>query len=210
MQDAFVRNLRRVRIRRGISLESIAAVTNVPVPLWEALEENQLGEWPSGVLARTFVAEYARLIGENPEETVNEFCRMFPNGDRRRTRIISEYAQCIGQRLVWADVAPRGEERRAPMQCARSERIASRRQRTASVMVDLAAIAVLSATCGELIRLPYPTLLLLVASGYYLVTASIKHSLGTWAIAACAARVDRWSRSRPPRPAPSAERLQVR
>lgn len=61
---AFGPNLRRARLRRGVSLESISSVTNVPVALWEGFEDNDLSAWPPGVLARTFVAQYAHAVSE--------------------------------------------------------------------------------------------------------------------------------------------------
>ena len=72
-----------------------AAVTNVPVPLWEAFEDNDLYGWPSGVLARAFVSEYARLIREDPIETVNEFCRLFPQGDRWDENLLAGWAKSL-------------------------------------------------------------------------------------------------------------------
>src|SRR5579864_3078124 len=81
---AFGPNLARHRITRGVTLESIAAATQVPKALWEAFEDDDLLGWPTGALARSLVAEYAHLIGEDPHDAVDEFCRLFPEGDRRK------------------------------------------------------------------------------------------------------------------------------
>jgi transcriptional regulator with XRE-family HTH domain len=193
--EAFGPNLRRLRLQRNVSLESIAQATNVPVPLWEAFEENDLNGWPSGVLARAFVSEYARLIGEDPDERVNEFCRLFPLGDRRRGRVMAEVADFLGQPLVWTEDPPPGEERRAPLQRAQQQQIASQRQELATTLIDLATVTVVSTAAAFARRIPYPTALLVVGSLYYLGSAVTDTSLGTAVIRAY--RLHRETRSMP-------------
>ena len=51
-REAFGRNLRRLRVQRGISLESITAATKVPTDLWAGLERNDFSRWPAGIYAR--------------------------------------------------------------------------------------------------------------------------------------------------------------
>lgn len=177
-REAFGPNLRRLRLRRGVTLESIAAVTNVPVPLWEAFEDNDLYGWPSGVLARAFVAEYARLIGEDPDETVNEFCRLFPQGDRRRARVMGDYATLVGQTTVWSDEPPRREERRAALRRVESQRLASRRQRLAGILVDVGLITAAAAVASAAFAIAYPTCLITIALVYYVVCAAGDTSAG--------------------------------
>ena len=75
---------RAERERRGISIDTIASVTKVGADLWEGLERNDFSRWPSGIFARAFVRDYARAIGLDADEAVDEFCRLFPMGDRRR------------------------------------------------------------------------------------------------------------------------------
>jgi hypothetical protein len=94
-------------MKRGILLEQIAAKTKVSVSLWAAMERNDLSRWPSGIYARAFMREYASAIGEDPESTVDEFCRFFPQGDRRAEPLIRGQAEIVGhQNLVWQDQAP--------------------------------------------------------------------------------------------------------
>jgi len=112
--EAFGPNLRRVRIQRGIPLETIARVTRVPVALWESLEDNDLYGWPTGVYARAYVREYARLIGVDPDETVNEFCRLFPQGDRRRRAILLNHPAAAGHVVAVTDEVPASGDRRLP------------------------------------------------------------------------------------------------
>src|SRR5438094_10524931 len=101
---AFGPNLRRIRIQRGVSLEQIAASTKVPAALWEGLERNDFSRWPNGIYARSFVREYSNAIGVDPESTVDDFCRWFPNGDRRAEATIRGHAEIVGHDdLDWQD-----------------------------------------------------------------------------------------------------------
>jgi len=117
-RDAFGPNLRRIRIQRGISLDTIARETKVPVDLWDALEHNDLSRWPTGLFARSYIRDYARLLDLDPEATVDEFCRWFPHGDRRALRIVREQAKIVGHAFDGdRDVPPAGVEsdRRDPV-----------------------------------------------------------------------------------------------
>ena len=88
-RETFGPRLRAERERRGITLDTIASVTKVGSDLWEGLERNDFSRWPSGIFARAFVRDYARAIGLDSDEVVDEFCRLFPLGDRRTSRIDS-------------------------------------------------------------------------------------------------------------------------
>lgn len=115
-RERFGPNLRRIREQRGISLEHLANRTNVDVELWEAMERNDFSRWPTGIFARAFVREYARAIGTDPESTVDDFCRNFPNGDRRRGEIIRAEAELLGLDSEWHDdlIEPHEDRRRTP------------------------------------------------------------------------------------------------
>jgi transcriptional regulator with XRE-family HTH domain len=102
-REAFGPNLRRLRVKRGISLESIAAATKVNTDLWAGLERNDLSRWPAGIYARAYVRAYAVTVGIDPDATVDEFCRLFPNGDRRVVRIVRQQAALVGHDLRWKD-----------------------------------------------------------------------------------------------------------
>ena len=102
-REAFGPNLRRLRVKRGVSLESIAAATKVPTDLWAALERNDFTRWPAGIYARAYVRAYALEVGVDPDMTVDEFCRLFPNGDRRVGRVVREQAALVGHDLRWKD-----------------------------------------------------------------------------------------------------------
>jgi transcriptional regulator with XRE-family HTH domain len=121
-KEAFGPNLRRLRLQQGITLGQIAEATKVPVAMWQAFERNDLSEWPFGVYARAYVREYARIVGADPDATVDEFCRWFPNGDRRFAPIAREQAAIVGHELEWEDTPPTGEERRAELASVRPSR----------------------------------------------------------------------------------------
>lgn len=113
-RDTFGLRLRRERERRGISLKTIVDVTKVGADLWKGLERNDFSRWPSGIFARAFVREYAKAVGLDVDEVVDEFCRLFPHGDRRATRIIKAQAELLGQNAAAAqDPAPPQGDRRA-------------------------------------------------------------------------------------------------
>jgi len=106
-RHAFGTNLRRIRVQRGITIAQIVAATNVGARFWEALERNDLSQWPSGIYARAYLRCYAKAIGVDPEATVDEFCRCFPQGDRRAELVIRGQAEIVGhQDLHWRDQVP--------------------------------------------------------------------------------------------------------
>jgi transcriptional regulator with XRE-family HTH domain len=102
-REAFGPNLRRVRVQRGISLESIAAATKVHTDLWAGLERNDFSRWPAGIYARAYMRAYAAEVGVDPDATVDAFCRLFPNGDRRVVRFVRQQAALVGHDLRWKD-----------------------------------------------------------------------------------------------------------
>jgi transcriptional regulator with XRE-family HTH domain len=115
-REAFGPNLRRTRVQRGIRLEEISAALKVSPELLEGLERNDFSLWPSGIFARSYVRQYAEAIGVDPDGTVDEFCRWFPEGDRRVERVVREHALMVGHQLEWDDQLPpplEGVDRRA-------------------------------------------------------------------------------------------------
>jgi len=88
----------------------------VTVAMWEAMERNDFSRWPTGVHARSFVREYALAIGVDPADTIDDFCRGFPEqGDRRRDRLVRDTAEIIGHDFAAEDHLPPGvtHDRRA-------------------------------------------------------------------------------------------------
>ena len=115
-RETFGPRMRRERERRGISLGIIVTCTNVSKELWEGFESGDLSRWPSGLYARAFVRDYAKAVGLDPDEVVDDFCRLFPLGDRRALPIIAATAELIGHDTTAADdprLMPDGIDRRA-------------------------------------------------------------------------------------------------
>src|SRR5436190_4377223 len=147
-REAFGPNLRRIRVQRGISLERISEATKVSSDFWVGLERNDFSRWPSGIYARAYVRAYAFEIGVDPEATVNNFCRWFPQGDRRAGRIVKEQAAIVGHNLQWTDdLAPGIIDRRAPTPVPQPDVLSpafTRMRRFTAAGADLAAILVVS------------------------------------------------------------------
>lgn len=115
-RDQFGPRLRRERERRRISLDEVAEATKVSVDLWEAMERNDFAGWPSGIFARAFVRDYARVLGLDADAVVDEFCRHFEIADRRTMRLVEAQAELIGHSYATspgAEPLPAGRERRA-------------------------------------------------------------------------------------------------
>ena len=74
--EIFVFRLRLHRERQGLRLEDISSATLVRRERFEALEPNDLSGWPRGLYARAWMHAYAGLVGLDPIDTVDEFCRL--------------------------------------------------------------------------------------------------------------------------------------
>ena len=111
-QETFVTRLRRHRQRNGISLDEMATDTRVKRALLEALEQNDLSEWPRGLYARAWIRAYATAVGLDPIDTVDEFCRLFPQGDRRANSTIKEIASIVASESGYRDEFDHPEDRR--------------------------------------------------------------------------------------------------
>jgi transcriptional regulator with XRE-family HTH domain len=109
-RDAFGQNLRRIRVQKGISIEHIARETKISPDLLFGLERNDFGKWPAGIFSRAFVRQYAIAIGVDADATVDEFCRYFPQGDRRAERLVREHSEIVGHDLLWQDPLPGSAE----------------------------------------------------------------------------------------------------
>ena len=112
-QETFVTRLRRHRQRNQISLEDLSRDTRVSQELLEGLENNDLSAWPKGLYARAWIRSYATVVGLDPDDTVDEFCRLFPQGDRRAHSTIREIATIVAAPSELRDEYE-GPERRAP------------------------------------------------------------------------------------------------
>jgi hypothetical protein len=79
MPDSFGARLRRRREERQIDLVSIAHQTKIKLPLLEALERDDVSQWPSGLFRRAYIRAYAQIIGLDPDVVVREFLEVHPD-----------------------------------------------------------------------------------------------------------------------------------
>src|SRR5688572_21230055 len=114
-QETFVARLRRYRQRNAISLDEISGTTRVKRELLEALENNDLADWPRGLYARAWIRAYASAVGLDPIDTVDEFCRLFPHGDRRMRPTMEEMAAIVAAQPDYQpEIPPELDRRRTP------------------------------------------------------------------------------------------------
>ena len=113
-REIFVFRLRLHRERQGLRLEDISSATRVRRERFEALERNDLSGWPRGLYARAWVHAYASLVGLDPIDTVDEFCRLFRHGGRRAGPMFLEIAALVAHPSEYADEAREADRRLGP------------------------------------------------------------------------------------------------
>lgn len=187
--DTFGPRLRRERERRGISLETIALVTKVSVDLWDGLERNDFSRWPSGIFARAFIRDYARAVGLDAEDVVEEFCRLFPIGDRRSGRVIKAQADLIGHETGPLDdpalVPPHGDRRASAAERRDRSRLRwiRRAPRIVAAAIDVTCTASLAGVAAVLTGAGFWASAGVIALLYYSAsTAATGTSPGTLAV----------------------------
>jgi transcriptional regulator with XRE-family HTH domain len=186
-RDAFGPNLRRIRVQRGISLDRISEATKVSSDFWAGLERNDFSRWPSGIYARAYVRAYALEIGVDPDATVNDFCRWFPQGDRRAARVVREQAAIVGHDLQWKDdLGPGMHDRReqppAPVKDGPAAAF-TRMGRVTAAAADLGGVLVLSILLKSLVPLTWLAAVGVVAVGYHTAAlVTIGSSPAVWAL----------------------------
>jgi hypothetical protein len=102
-QESFITRLRRHRERNRVSLDEIVTQTRIKREQLEAFERGDLENWPRGLYARAWVRAYANVVGLDPIDTVDEFCKLFPHGDRRAQPTFREYAAIIAHQSTYQD-----------------------------------------------------------------------------------------------------------
>jgi hypothetical protein len=99
-------------MRSRVSIEEIAANLRIRPDLLEALENNDLTAWPRGLYSRAWIRAYALAVDLDPIDTVEEFCRLFPQGDRRTGGTIQEIASIVASSSDYRDEFSHVEGRR--------------------------------------------------------------------------------------------------
>jgi transcriptional regulator with XRE-family HTH domain len=152
-RHTFGPRLRSERERRGISLDTIASVTKVSAELWDGLERNDFSRWPSGIFARAFIRDYARAVGLDADEVVDEFCRLFPIGDRRAARLIKAQAELIGHRPSLQETElPAEGDRRVALRQGQQSRGARLAPRAVAAAIDTACAMLIAGGVSYLLQ----------------------------------------------------------
>jgi hypothetical protein len=142
------------------------------VELWTALEENDLARWPRQVFARSYVRDYAARVGLDPDDVVNEFCRLFPEwGDRRAEKLMRGHAEIVSHELQWEDL-PAPDGRRASDRYEPPGFFTRHRTRAMAVIFDLKVVFGL-AGLGVLLRFNFWPSLAVGAVSYMAVSTAL-------------------------------------
>lgn len=64
---------RKAREKKGISLDDVSSVTKISSRMLQAIENERFDQLPGGVFNKGFIRAYARHVGLNDEEAVNEY-----------------------------------------------------------------------------------------------------------------------------------------
>ena len=196
-RETFGPRLRSERERRGISLETIASVTKVGAELWDGLEHNDFSRWPTGIFARAFVRDYARAVGLDSDDVVDEFCRLFAVGDRRAERLIKAHGALIGHHVALdGSAVPQTGDRRASARY-RKEQARARRIRLAprgvAAGIDTAAALSVATGVSMLFNTGFWTTAGIVGLAYYgASTVALGSTPGTRAVDALRHRMPAW------------------
>ncbi len=79
VSENFGPRLKRERELRGVNIDEIARATKISGRMLEALESNRFDLLPGGVFNRGFIRAYARYLGLNEEDAVNDYLEAIQN-----------------------------------------------------------------------------------------------------------------------------------
>jgi len=79
MGEKFGARLRERREAQRIGLDAVARDTKIKLSLLEALEQDDVSQWPGGLFRRAFIRAYARVVGLEPDAAVRDFLAAFPD-----------------------------------------------------------------------------------------------------------------------------------
>ena len=131
---------------------------------------------------------YSVEVGVDPDATVDEFCRLFPNGDRRVVRVVREQAALMGHDLRWKDdlVGSVTDEKRStpPSDAPDHPAVAfTTTGRIVAAVLDLSAVVGTAAAIVTLMRLGWSVSLTVAALAYHAVSlVALGSTPAVWAI----------------------------
>ena len=142
LPDSLGERLRAERLRRKITIASIAESTKILGALLEGLEHDDVSRWPTGLYRRAFIRAYAVAIGLDPEPIVREFLDRFPDPEDAATASAPAAPSAVrlprtGLRLTLAD---------ARLSMAPKDILDELRRRIAAVAFDAFVLSVVSLT----------------------------------------------------------------
>ena len=73
MSHSFGAQMRKQREQRDIALATISGKTKIKQSLLEAMERDDLSQWPNGFFRRAFIRAYAEAIGLEADDVVRDF-----------------------------------------------------------------------------------------------------------------------------------------
>src|SRR5260221_201143 len=79
MPESFGARLRQRREQKQIALTTIAEQTKIKLSLLDALERDDVSQWPAGIFRRAFIRTYALAIGLDPDAVAREFQELYPD-----------------------------------------------------------------------------------------------------------------------------------
>jgi transcriptional regulator with XRE-family HTH domain len=88
MGPSFGGRLRSARDRQGIALSTIAEQTKIKLSLLEALERDDVSQWPRGIFGRSHLRAYAQAVGLDADTVVGEFLEIHPDPDEEIPAIL--------------------------------------------------------------------------------------------------------------------------
>ena len=147
MPESFGAQLRQQREERGIALATIAQQTKIKLALLEALERDDVSQWPSGMYRRAFFRAYARAIELDPDRSFQEFLRVHPEPPE------------IDVLAAMAAALDRGESQTRPAAALRNvvgSAFASLARRRRAASASVADDAVTNGTLNEVVPAPEP------------------------------------------------------
>jgi cytoskeleton protein RodZ len=106
--DGIGEALRSERLRLGLGLEQIATQTKIGQYLLQAIEANQFDRLPGGLLTRSFLRQYAQVVGLDADEVVASFKQQFEEPVLALTELQPKYRRSqlpLMPKLLWLGIA---------------------------------------------------------------------------------------------------------
>src|SRR5919109_741807 len=75
MSQSIGEKLRLARETRGIALREISEQTRISMRYLEAIESDNYGNLPGGIFNRSFIRAYAKFIGYDEHEAIEDYAR---------------------------------------------------------------------------------------------------------------------------------------